>query len=102
MRRITAALAMAFTLLAAGVVLAHGKGHVMGTVEAVTAERIEVKTEDGKVVAVPLTKDTEYFKGKEKAAWADVKVGGKVVVHLADDGSAHEIRLPSAGEHPGA
>ncbi len=104
MRKITAALTLAFTLFAASLALAHGKGHVMGTVAAVTAERIEVKTQEGKTVAVPLKKETQYFKGKEKAAWADVKVGGRVVVHLGDDGTAAEVRLPSgeqASEHQG-
>jgi hypothetical protein len=95
MRKITTALTLAFILLSAGLALAHGKGHVMGTVAAVTAEKIEVKTQAGKTVAVPLTKETQYFKGKEKATWADVKVGGRVVAHLGDSGAAHEVRLPS-------
>lgn len=97
MRKITAVFTLAFTLLTAGLALAHGKGHVMGMVAAVTAERIDVKTKDGKIVAVPLTKETQYFKGKEKGTWADVKVGGRVVVHLGDAGDAHEVRL-AAGE----
>ncbi len=104
MRKITTALTLAFILLAAGLALAHGKGHVMGTVAAVTAEQIEVKTQDGKTVAVPLNRETQYFKGKVKATWADVEVGGRVVVHLGDDGAAHEVRLPSGEkteEHSG-
>jgi hypothetical protein len=95
MQKITAALTLVFILLTAGLVLAHGKGHVMGTVAAVTDEKIEVKTQDGKTVAVPLTEETEYFKGKVKATWADVKAGGRVVVHVGNDGAAAEVRLPS-------
>ena len=100
MRKVTALFSLAFILLAAGLALAHGHGHVMGTVAAVTAERIEVKTREGKTVTVPLDKETQYFKGKEKATWADVKVGERVVVHLGAKGAAEEVRLAS-GETAG-
>jgi len=74
--------------------LAHGK-KVMGTVTAVSAGSIEVKTTDGKTARVSLTPNTKYMKGENAAAIGDVKVGLRVSVHLADDGSAGEVYLGS-------
>jgi hypothetical protein len=77
--------------------LAHGK-KVMGTVTAVDAGNIEVKTTDGKTVKVKLTGKTKYMKGDADATSGDVKPGMKVSVHLADDGSAGEVHLaPDSG-----
>ena len=95
MRKITAILTLTFTFLIAGLASAHGHGHVMGTVKAVAADHVEVTTKDGKTVSVPLTPETRYFKGDQKAAQADVKAGGRVVVHLGAGGAAEEVRLPS-------
>lgn len=82
-------------LAAPALLLAHGKGHVMGTVASVDATHIEVKTKDGKTVKVTLTDKTKYKKGDAEAASGDVKPGMKVSVHLADDGSAGEVHLPT-------
>ncbi len=76
--------------------LAHGHGHVMGTILTVHPDHLDVKTKDGKSVSVPLTKSTRYFRGSANATASDLKVGSRVVVHLAADGSATEIRLPAA------
>jgi hypothetical protein len=95
MRKITAIFTLTFTLLTAVLALAHEHGHVMGTIKGVTADHVEVTTKDGKTVSVPLTTATKYFKGGQKAAQADVKVGGRVVVHLGASGAAEEVRLPS-------
>lgn len=95
MRKISTILTMAFILLAS-IALAHeGHKHLMGTVVAVTAKRIQVKTKDAKIVSVPLTKATHYFTGKKKATFADVHVGDRVVVDLAKGGAAEEVRLGS-------
>jgi YHS domain-containing protein len=96
MRKITTVLSSIFILLGS-IALAHeGHKHVMGTVAAVAADHLQVKTKDGKAVTVPLTKATHYLKGKEKAAPADVHVGDRVVVDLAKGGAAEEVRLASA------
>lgn len=106
MRKISTILMLTF-LLAMSAALAHeGHSHVMGTVEVVTAAHIEVKTKDGKAVTVPITKETRYVKGKEKAAQTDVHVGDRVVVDLEKSGTAEEVRLSSgmattAHEHTG-
>ena len=106
MRKITTVLSLTFLLLAS-IALAHeGHKHVLGTVTAVTAEHLEVKTKDGKAVTVPLTKTTRYLKGKKEANQADVHVGDRVVVDLEKSGAAEEVRLPlgtttAAQEHSG-
>jgi hypothetical protein len=94
MRKISIALTLLLILLASGLALAHGGGHVMGTVTALTAERIDVKTKDGKTVSVPLTKTTKVLQGDEKATRKDVHIGSRVVVHRGTGGAAELIKLP--------
>lgn len=110
MRKITVILTLAFTLLTGGLALAHeghnhGPDQLMGTVIAVSADQLEIKTKEGKAVTVPLTKETKYFKGDQQAAQADVQKGVRVIVHLGDKGAAKEVRLGSAkqehAEHGG-
>jgi phosphatidylserine decarboxylase len=80
-----------------GALRAHGK-MVMGTVAAVDAGSIEVKTTDGKTVRFKLTEKTKYMKGDAAATSGDVKPSMRVSVHLADDGSAGEVHLaPDSG-----
>jgi hypothetical protein len=83
-------------LLVPGMALAHGKGHVKGTIKAVAEDHIEVTTEDGKTQTIKRTKDTHYRVGEAHGSAKDAKVGSRVVVHLADDGSAAEVHLPKA------
>jgi YHS domain-containing protein len=99
MRKITIVFGLLFTLLSSGLALAHGHGHVMGTIKAVTAKSLQVVTKDKKVVTVPLANSTLYYQGKQKAAYKDVKVGERVVVHLGAGGAAEEVRLPAAMDH---
>ena len=79
----------------------------MGTVTVVDATHVEVKTKDGKSSSVPLSAATKYYKGskgKTAGAASDLKVGSRVMIDLAKDGSATEIRLPSgkdASQHKG-
>jgi hypothetical protein len=103
MRKIATILILAFTLLTSGLALAHdghkhGPEHLMGTVTAVSADQIEIKTKEGKAVTVPLTKETKYFKGDQQAAQADVKAGARVIVHLGDKGAAKEVRLGTGNQ----
>jgi len=97
MNRKIASILLLLVALSPALVLAHGHGHVRGTVTAVTADQMSVKTvESGKVVSVPLKERTKYFKGGAKATLADVTVGSRVVVHMAADQAAGEVHL-SAG-----
>ena len=80
-------------------VMAHG-GHthkVMGTVTAVDSGSVELETVDGEQVSAHLSDETKYFKGDAAATFADLKVGIRAVLSLADeDGkkTAREVRLP--------
>lgn len=96
MRKISTVLGVILILLVSSLALAHGHGHVMGTVAAMAADHIEVKTKDGKVVSVPLNEKTQYSLGKKKATAADVQVGKRVVVHLGAAGEALEVKLGTA------
>jgi len=99
MRKISTVLAAMLMLVTSTLALAHGgHGHVMGTVTATAADHLDVKTQDGKIVTVPLAATTRYFKGKEKASLTDVHIGGKAVVHLGAGGVAEEVRLPADKE----
>jgi len=100
MRKITIVLALALSLLTSGLALAHQghkhASHLMGKVTAVTADRIEIQTKDGKAAQVPLTAETKYFRGTKQAAQADVKKGMRVIVELGAKGAAEEVRLGAA------
>ena len=93
--RFLVVLAILAALTSPAVLLAHGKGHVMGTVASVDATHMDVTTKDGKVVKVKLTDKTKFLKGDADATRDAVKSGMKVSVHLADDGSAGEVHVPS-------
>ncbi len=84
---------------------AHGGGtHVMGTVAALDAQHVVVKTKDGKTMSVLLNDKTTYRKGAAAATSADLKVGDRVVVHTTGKGdplTAGEIHFSSAGEAQG-
>ncbi len=79
---------------------AHGTGqHVLGTVTAIDAAHIEVKTTKGQSVSVRLTDKTRYkAKGKPKTSEAP-SVGDRVVIEATKDGdilTATEVHYSSA------
>jgi hypothetical protein len=94
-RHIAAALALCLAL--AGPLLAHGGyTHVMGTVTAMDATHVEVKTRAGKVVSVKLSEATKYTKSGKAAAASDMQVGERVAVEAKGHGAdleAAEVRL---------
>src|SRR5213594_3424383 len=96
MRKPITYICLAALLVVPAAAVAHGHGHVMGTIRTVQPDRLEVLTKDGKSVSIPLGKSTKYFRGSSKATASALKAGSRVVVHLAADGSAAEVRLPSA------
>jgi hypothetical protein len=71
-------------LISSGMLLAHGgKVHVLGTVTAVDANHVEVKTQNGKVTSIRL------------------KVGDRVVVDVTGEGAkltATDVRIGTAGD----
>jgi hypothetical protein len=81
MRRTLTLTTLILTILTATASFAHeGHDHVMGTVTRVEKGRIEIKGTDGKNVAVAVTATTVYTKGKDAAAFADLKPGLRVAV----------------------
>jgi hypothetical protein len=99
MTKRTIALALAFFVALAGPLLAHGGyTHVMGTVTAVDATHVEVKTTAGKMVSMKLSDATTYKqeKGGAAATAADLKVGQRVLVDAKGHGAdleASEVRI---------
>jgi hypothetical protein len=82
----------------AGRLSAHS-GHehkALGTVAAVDATHLEVKTRDGKTVVVQLTAETKYWKAEAAATLADVKVSERVAITYIEKDEkyqAREVRL---------
>lgn len=83
---------------------AHGTGqHVLGTVTAIDATHIEVKTPKGKTVDVQVNKQTRFKeKGNPKGAGLPV-VGDRVVIEATKDDKvlrATEIHFSAATRVP--
>jgi len=94
-------LAVLLAVLVAAPLFAHGdKKHVVGTIEKLSAESITVKTKDGKSVEVKLLKTTTYLTSDDKpAAFSDLVVGQRVVVHADPQGNellATTVKFASA------
>jgi hypothetical protein len=98
------ALALAFCLALAGSLLAHG-GYtdVLGTVTAMDATHVEVKTRAGKIVSVKLSDATKYMKSGKASAASDMQVGQRVKVEAKGHGAnleAAEVRLAEVKAAP--
>jgi hypothetical protein len=78
---------LAVALLMPAAARAHeGHAHkVMGTVAAVSATQLQLKTPEGKVVTAKLNPKTTFARGKQKVDAAAVKVGERVVVTVASE-----------------
>lgn len=81
---------------------AHGeRPHVMGTVTTLDAQRLVIRTGEGKTLSILLTKGTKYRNGEASTTGADLKIGDRVVVDATGEGdmlTASEIRFASPGE----
>lgn len=65
---------------------AHGTGqHVLGTVTAIDAQHIEIKTSKGATVSVNLTKDTRFKQKGNPKATQPPAVGDRVVIEATKD-----------------
>lgn len=76
-------LLLSLTLLSASALaFAHGGlTHVMGTVAAMSARSVDVKTTDGKLATVVLDPATKWMKGTGSITEGDVHTGDRVVIH---------------------
>jgi hypothetical protein len=94
------AVVLSFVILPAfaGWLWAHA-GHehkALGTVVAVDASHLDVKTRDGKTLSVQVNAETKYVKAGAAATLADVKVSERVgVTYVEEDEKyvAKEVRL---------
>ncbi len=76
-----------------------GSQHVMGTVSAISADRLDVQTKDGKTVGVLTTPKTQYKANKAAGARDAMKVGDRVVIEVTKQGdglTASEVRFAPA------
>lgn len=82
-RHLILACALVFTSSAAW---AHGSGqHVLGTVTAIDGTHIEVKTQQGKMVSVMLTKHTHFKAKGNPSSTEPPAVGDRVVIEATKD-----------------
>lgn len=79
--------AMVASLLVPGLVAAHeGHAHkVLGTIAAVQANRLELKTPEGKMVTVTVNAKTTYARGRQKVDASALKVGERIVAEVASE-----------------
>ena len=87
-------------LVASTFTYAHeGHQHLKGTVTKLDGMRMELKSTDGKLVTVSLTKETKYLRDKMAATASDVQVGTRVVIDIEQQGSeivALEVKIGAA------
>jgi hypothetical protein len=63
-----------------------GHAHkVLGTISAIQANRVELKTPEGKTVSVMVNAKTTYARGKQKVDVSALKVGERVVAEVASE-----------------
>ena len=76
---------------------AHDQFRIIGTLTKAQPTSLEVKTKEGKSVAIELNRETLITRDRKKAEFADLKVGGSVVVDALgdtfDDLVALEVRI---------
>jgi hypothetical protein len=87
-------------LVAAALAYSHeGHQHLKGTVTKLDGMRMELKSTDGDLVTVNLTKKTKYLRDKMVVTAFEVQVGSRVVIDLDRHGSeqvALEVRIGAA------
>ncbi len=100
---------MFVVVLCNGVVFAHGnEAHIVGTVTAVDAYHVVVKTRQGKTSSIRVNTETRYrnyHPGPTAATRADLKVGARVRVDTTGAGDTltdSAILFASASEKPSA
>ncbi|MBI2681677.1 MAG: hypothetical protein HYX26_00395 [Acidobacteriales bacterium] len=97
----TISLATVMFLMLCGIAPAHGGGgHVKGTVTAITADSITVKTPAGESKSVHFDQSTVFEKSKVKATVKDLKTGDRVVVDVQETGDKLHATQVRFGAQP--
>ena len=95
---IVAAITVALLALPVVVVRAH-EGHMhkaLGTIAGINAERVEIKTTEGKTLTLVIDKKTAITRGKEKLDATALKIGERLSVDYMEQKKvmvAHTIKL---------
>ena len=101
MRNVMATLIVCSSMLFATTGWTHGGNqHVMGSVTAIDATHLDVKTPEGKTVSVMLT-DKTTFASKNTPPTPRPKVGDRVVIDVVKDGNglkALEMEFSTPGD----
>ena len=99
MKRNWIAAAIMVTLLALPVAARAHEGHMhkaLGTIASINAEKVEVKTTEGKTLTVVIDKKTAITRGKDKLDATALKVGDRLSVDYMEQKKvmiAHTIKL---------
>jgi hypothetical protein len=78
---------------------------MMGTVSAITTDRIEIKDSDGKLASCQLTSETKYMRGESLVAEPGITIGERVMVETEEKSGkviARIVRLGATGVKPPA
>jgi hypothetical protein len=90
----------AMVALGAGQVFAHDEYRIIGTIAAVKTVQLEVKSRDGKMVAMKVDGETLVYRDNKKVGAAELKAGRYVVVDALGDSMADllavEVRIIAA------
>jgi hypothetical protein len=89
-------------VLCAGLLHAHGDP-ILGTVTALTGDKLSVRDKNNKPVEIMLEKVTHYFINDKPAKKADLKVGVRVVIDAHMDAklkmlAAEEVNIAPAAD----
>jgi len=84
------------SILLTAVCFAHGgMEHVLGTITAISAEAITVKTASGEIKTVKIVASTKITRGENAIALTDLHAGDRVAIHALKHGDvlmASEIK----------
>jgi len=87
MLNLIAVLVVLFSIVSSSPSWSHGGNeHVMGTVTAIDAAHLEVKTPQGATVSIKLTDKTEYA-SKNTPPMPKPRAGDRVVIDVVKDGN---------------
>jgi hypothetical protein len=87
---------LAVVLLSTALLLAHGDP-LVGTVTAISGDKITVKTPAGTLTDVMITKDTWFLKDGKKATRVDLKVNSRVTIDTVKDATTKLLDAESIG-----
>jgi hypothetical protein len=99
MKRLWIVAALMVAVMALPLVARAHEGHMhkaLGTITGVQAERVEIKTTDGKALTVVIDKKTAITRGTEKLDATALKVGERLSVDYMEQKKtmiAHTIKL---------